>query len=124
MENFGQVPQQEGGEVTQEQVIKQFVADPMNRELLGHFIDQLQAKIERREISDFDLNMTLVKLYEEAANLNNDPHILELVADTYYDLATIALDQIKNNDLYEEFTRRQREWDSKIDSAGNTNVHS
>lgn len=112
---------QETNEVTREQVIEALVANPDDVELLGKFIDQLQAKVESSEITDFDLNMELAKLYEEAATQNNDPRLLELVADTYYGLAEIAMNQIKDEALYEEMVRKYKEWDSKPDNGGKAN---
>jgi len=106
--NFNQIPnQQETREITREQVIEQIVTNPENVELLGQFIDQLQIKIEKGELSDLEFNKTLAELYEEASAQN--PHWRELASDSFYDAAVIA-NQEGDETLRDELLSKHREF--------------
>ncbi len=98
---------QETKEITQEQVIEKIIADPEDRELLGQFIDQLQAKVEEGETSDLDFNIELAGLYEEIAQ--DVPAWAEFAGQSYYDAATIA-NQEGNKALYEELLAKSRKF--------------
>lgn len=88
VENFSLDSSEKVPEISQEQVVAGLITNPEDVTLLTEFVDQLQEKVLRGQMTDFDLNIALAETYALVAQ--NDPSFNEYASQCYYDAAILA----------------------------------